>query len=605
MKRRSDRLLRLLIMAWLSALPVLAWPGGRSRPGSIAGQPPIDCALLPRATILPGLILSIVFLLVTTVLAFAHAQARSRSVAPRLLHAAMLVLLVRLAAQLVTGLPVPIALRPDIEMGALLLAGSITGVGALNVFPNAARATGELVIGQPGAGKSKFLELSALQDILAGRGVGVIDPHGDLFHNLTRHLAALLPHMPELAERVIILDPTDHEWTVSLNPLEAVQGVSQERLALFLTDVVAKIWKLDTSSTPRLVWLLTNTFLALADLGLSLLDLRRFLLDPAFREPLLPRLAHDGVRAFFSLEFPQSPAAVQQWATPVLNKLGGLLFDTDIRQILAGRPTFSFREVLDRQLVLLANLSKGTLGEGSSALVGAFIVACLQKAALARADSSEREPFYLYLDEFQNYTTDNIKDILSESRKYGLSLILAHQYLDQLAPDLRSAVLNTIGSLACFRVGYHDASQLAKEIFPAPDYLSWTTREIKLDFLGPVPLPRVETQMKPFGWENLALELANLPPRVFWIRRRGPYVPLRQRTLDVADPQLTDELQGWLSALRTAAGQHYGRPKGEARPSSPSTVSSARPGNGSRPASEHGREGDEEMLREAKRDATE
>src|SRR5207253_475749 len=142
-----------------------------------------------------------------------------------------------------------------------------------------------------------------------------------------------------------------------------------------------------------------------------------------------------------------------------------------------------FRKILDGNRVLLVNLTKGILGEGNSAMLGAFIVAHLQQAALSRADTRKREPFYLYLDEFQNYTTDNIKDILAESRKYGLSLILAHQYLKQLAGDLQAAVLNTAGTLACFRVGYQDASLLAREIFP-PEFLRQPKQTMRFQRLG-------------------------------------------------------------------------------------------------------------------------
>ena len=285
---------------------------------------------------------------------------------------------------------------------------------ALSLFPNSARATGQWVIGQPGVGKSKFMAQAIAQDILAGRGVGMIDPHGDLFVDVTHLLAAVLPSRPELAQRVIVVDPTDPKWTVGLNPLAAVPGLPHERMAQFLTDVVVKIWSIDPASAPRLIRLLMNTLLALMDLDLSLPDLPRFLLDSGFRERMLLALANESVRNYFSFEFPTSPGAAQQWVTPVLNRLGGLLFDPDIRLMLAGRATFDFREVLDRRLVLLVNLPKGTIGEGASALLGAFIVAQLQKAALGRADTDQREPFYLYLDEFQNYTTDNIQDILSE-----------------------------------------------------------------------------------------------------------------------------------------------------------------------------------------------
>jgi len=419
------------------------------------------------------------------------------------------------------------------------------------------RATHTYVIGQPGTGKSRALEAWAMQDIIAGKGVAVIDPHGDLF----RHLVVYLAAMPEIQERVVILDPCDRKWVVGFNPLEAVRGMPQERLALFLTDVMVKIWKLDPTSAPRMMWLLTNTFLALSGLGLTLLDLPRFLLDGAFRDSLLPRLSHEGARAYFSFEFPKGEAAVHQWVTPALNKIAGLIFDPDIKLMLTGRSTLNFREALDRKLVLLVHLPKGIIGEGTSPLLGAFIVAHLQKAALSRADTSKREPYFLYLDEFQNYTTDNIKDILSESRKYGLSLTLAHQYLDQLSPDFKSAVLNTTGTVSCFRVGYQDAYQLAKEIFPSPDFLSVSERKIRLRRFGRLPFVTIEKREESLRWEGLAQVLASLPSRQFWARRRGPHLPVKLRTLAMPDPVFTTELKERVRELRDTSGARYGRLK--------------------------------------------
>jgi len=148
-------------------------------------------------------------------------------------------------------------------------------------------------------GKSKLIESLVLQDIRAGRaGVGMIDIHGDLFRELTWYLAAMVARFPELARRVVIIDPTS-DWTVSFNPLGAIAGVPQERLAMFLTDVVISIWKVDTTQSPRMVWLLMNTLVAMADLGLNLLDLPRWLQDAKWRNNLLPRIHHEAVRNFF------------------------------------------------------------------------------------------------------------------------------------------------------------------------------------------------------------------------------------------------------------------------------------------------------------------
>jgi hypothetical protein len=433
--------------------------------------------------------------------------------------------------------------------------------GAETRLSTAHRATHTYVIGQPGTGKSRALESWALQDIAAGHGVAVIDPHGDLFRNILAHLAM----QPKLWPRVVIIDPCDLRWVVGFNPLSAMKGMSQERVASFLTDIITKIWRLDTTSAPRLVWLLNNTFQALAGLGLTLLDLPRFLLNADYRASLLPRVPSESARTYFEYEYPDKKSLVHQWVTPVLNKLGAVIDDPDMRLMVAGSRPLDFREAMDRKLILLVHLPKGVIGEGTSALLGAFIVANLQKAALARTDAASRPPYYLYLDEFQNYTTDNIQDILSESRKYNLALTLAHQYLDQLPNELRSAVVNTVGTLACFRVGYHDGLQLAKEVFPAPDFLSrntgvWPTRN-----QGHGALFDINHQCAHPGWDGLAQQIAGLRPREFWMRRRGPGAPHKLRTLDVPDVARTGELVAAIKALRDASGQQYGVRKEQAQ----------------------------------------
>ncbi|MDK2981131.1 MAG: hypothetical protein PWQ55_1478 [Chloroflexota bacterium] len=409
------------------------------------------------------------------------------------------------------------------------------------------RATHTYVIGQSGTGKSRALESWILQDIAAGHGVGVIDPHGELYQHLVARLAA----HPKVWPRVILFDPLDADWTVGFNPLERVGGTASERLASTMTDVTLKVWRIDSASAPRMVWLLSNTFLALVELNLTLLDLPRFLLDADYREGLIARITQPAVRQYFENEFPKTERGSLQWVTPVLNKLGNLLFDPDIRLIFGSQNTFDFRRAMDERLIFLAHLPKGILGEGSSALLAAFLVAHIQRSALSRADCQRRPPFYLYLDEFQNYTTGNIIDILSESRKYALSLTLAHQFLDQLPNELCQAVLNTSGTMACFRVGYHDARSLAKEIFPSPDF------QYRVQLRASLSIPYIQQ----IGWEGLALELANLQPRQFWYRRRGPYIPIKQHTYSMPDPVYTRALKDQIKALRDCSGSLYGRRK--------------------------------------------
>ncbi len=428
----------------------------------------------------------------------------------------------------------------------------------------AQRATHTHVIGQPGTGKSRALESWIIQDIAAGRGVGVLDPHGDLYQNLVFIIAEMAVQQPKLAERVILLDPNQPLWTVGFNPLEPIRGISQERLAWFLTDVIIKIWKIDAASAPRMLRLLTYTFLTLSEFRSSLVDLPRFLTDEDWRDNLVARTKHREVVDYFRYEFPTTPAAIQQWITPVLNKIGPLIFDPDVRLMLAAGSTINFRKIIDQKSVLLVNLAKGILGEGSSALLGAFIMAHLQQAALSRADSRQREPFFLYLDEFQSYTTDNIKDILAESRKYGLSLVLAHQYLNQLAEDLRGAVLNTAGTVACFRLGYHDAALLAREIFP-PGVLQRSRFELKFARAGRYRMPYFREKKEELSHEALGAFLTQLRPREFWTKRRGAYEPVKQRTLDMPEPPLSPELFRLRKELVESSGQRYGRLKAQVR----------------------------------------
>ncbi|MDA1330415.1 MAG: hypothetical protein DWG76_05580 [Chloroflexi bacterium] len=426
-------------------------------------------------------------------------------------------------------------------------------------FSATERATHTHVVGQSGTGKSRALESWVMQDAAAGRGVGVIDPHGDLFNNLLSRLAK----QKSVRDRVVIFDPLDPDWVVGLNPLETIQGFSQERIALYLTDVVIKVWKLSPAEMPRMVWLLTNSFLALANLGLTLLDLPRLLVDGDFRAACTPRLTNEAVRRYFEFEYPHTTSGAHQWATPVLNKLGTLLFDPDVRQIFQGKATINFRQMMDEQKILLVNLPKGILGESLSSLLAAFVVAHLQQAALSRSNSTARPPFYLYLDEFQNYTTDNIQDILSESRKYALSLILAHQYMKQLPDQLASAVLDTAGTIVTFRVGFTDAVRLAKEIFPRPDFLQEPGLRLNLrSSLLPFSLTGRTSNER--GWETLTRELASLQNRQFWSRKRGQHSPVKHQSFWIPDPHITSETIKQIQALRDYSGAQFARRKASA-----------------------------------------
>ena len=424
------------------------------------------------------------------------------------------------------------------------------------------RSTHTYVIGQPGSGKSRAIESWVMQDIKAGKAVGVIDPHGDLYNNLLTRLS----DYPLLWKKIVLFDPLDEKWVVGFNPLDAVSNLPIERLAIYMTDIVIKVWKIQPEQAPRMVWLLTNTFLALSSSGSSLLELPRFLTDPEFRMLLMPKISSEAVRNYFLNEYPEKHSNALQWAAPILNKLGNLIFDPQIRTIFTGKSTINFRQIMDSGKILLVNLPKGIIGEELSSLLAAFIVALIQKAALSRASTHNRQSFYLYLDEFQNYTTDNIKDILSESRKYSLSMTLAHQYLDQLSSDLRSAVLNTVGTIVCFRVGYKDATVLVKEIFPSPEYIQSNGQELRLRSVNSILIPMVIPKIQSPSWDMLTSELVNLQMREFWFKKRGLNRPVKQYTFDMPDPILTTDTSRKIQMLKDCSGEKYARLRSGLKP---------------------------------------
>lgn len=423
------------------------------------------------------------------------------------------------------------------------------------------RETATLAIGQPGCGKSRGLESWSWQDIEAGHGVAVLDPAGDLYDHLLRRLA----NRRDLWHRVVLINPCDDEHVVYVNPLAPIAGVHPERIALFMTDIVIKIWKIDPTQAPRMVWVMTYAFLALTALNRPLLDLPKLLLNRKWRDEALKRLPNDlkAVKTFFTMEYPKTLPGARMWSVPILNKIGGLLFDRDVREMLSGTPALDFRRILDNQLIVLARLSKGELGEETANLLGAFIVAQFQKAALSRSSTSisERSQYFLYLDEFQNYTTDNIQDILAESRKYGLTLTLAHQYLAQLSPELKAAVLNTAGTLACFRVGYDDAKELAGHVFPSWEFSNRNEMRLTMQRSGSYPTIRMDEWRATPGSEQLAQQLANQQTRQFWMRRKGPNKPVQLRTMDCYPPEMSPDLEARIRELRALSAAQFGNKK--------------------------------------------
>ena len=317
------------------------------------------------------------------------------------------------------------------------------------------------VIGQTGTGKSTLLQNLVAQDIAAGEGLALIDPHGDL-------VEAVLDLVPQhRIDDVIVLDPSDRAQVVGFNPFYRVPDTEQALVASNVVAAFRHVWA--DSWGPRLEYILFNTVAALLaapdTCRASFLAIPRLLVDPAYRARVVDQVRDPRVRSFFRDEFERWPERqLVEALSPVQNKIGQVVGTPLVRNVLSQwRPSFSLETVLSRRRILLVRVPKGELGADPANLLGSLLVAGILQAAMRRSDPAERVPFHLYIDEFQNFTTDAFAAILSEARKYGLTLTLGHQYFEQLLPSVRAAILGNVGSLVSFRVGAEDAAVLARE----------------------------------------------------------------------------------------------------------------------------------------------
>lgn len=323
------------------------------------------------------------------------------------------------------------------------------------------------IIGQTGAGKSGLLELFALSDVFYNQGYCIIDPHGDFAINNLRFV-------PESRIKdVIYFNPADTAYPVAFNPLELSDPARKPNVCSEVIGVLKRMF--GDSWGPRLEHILRYTLLALLDRPeTTLLDISRMLTDKDFRKETLDYCKDVTVLQFWKHEFGQwNEKQVNESIAPVLNKVGAFTANPIIRNII-GQPKSSFdvRKVMDEGKILVVNLSKGLIGEDNAGILGAFLVTKVQLAAMSRSDIpdvADRRPFYLYVDEFQNFATDSFAVILSEARKYGLNLTVANQYISQMTDSVRDAVFGNVGTTISFRVSADDAPILAKQFEPTFD----------------------------------------------------------------------------------------------------------------------------------------
>lgn len=393
------------------------------------------------------------------------------------------------------------------------------------------------IIGQTGTGKSTLLMNMLASDIRQGEGLALIDPHGDL-------ASAALDLVPEARmEEVVFFNPADIRYPIAFNPLEKVHPDSRYLVVSGLISVCKKLWP--DAWGPRLEHILRYTLLTLMEYpGGTLLDVSKILTDSGFRSEVLEHVRDQQIREFWFSEFNKlpPPSRVSSIA-PVLNKTGQFLASVVIRNIVGqSQNSFDVRKVMDEGKILVVSLSKGKIGEDSCALLGALIVNKIMLAAMSRSDTpeEERRPFHLYVDEVHNFLTPAFAGLLSESRKYGLDLVLAHQYIEQLDKEVRSAVFGNAGTLISFRLGIQDAAVMAKEFFPVFD---------QCDLIG-LSNHHIYLKLMIDGKTSQPFSAITLPPPKAWnpIRREiAEFSRLKYgRPRNEVESQITDARSAWL-----------------------------------------------------------
>jgi Type IV secretion-system coupling protein DNA-binding domain len=321
------------------------------------------------------------------------------------------------------------------------------------------------IVGKSGSGKSTTLFNLAMHDIMAGEGAAVIDPHGDLAD-------AILDAMPAArTQDVCYLNVADTEFPVGFNPLA---GVAAERQALAAAGIVSAFKHLWSDSWgPRLEHFLYNGVAALlTSQRPTLIDLPRIYTDDDFRDRVISRVKDPIITRFWRQEYESYDQRFRaEAAAPILNKVGQIAASPVLRNILGQTsPKFDLAYAMNNRKILIANLAKGQIGEQASNLLGSLLVSHLQLVAMARSELApeKRTPFFVHVDEFQNFSTDSFASLLSEARKFATHFCLANQYLEQIALSVRAAVLGNAGTLIVFRVSSKDAEILAPEFHPLP-----------------------------------------------------------------------------------------------------------------------------------------
>lgn len=367
--------------------------------------------------------------------------------------------------------------------------------GTLFGIKQADRLLHTYIIGKTGTGKTTLLKTKILQDIERGQGLCLLDPHGDL-------VSDIYSRIPEHRMKdVIYMNITDHKQPWAYNPLKKVSYEKRSLVASSIIEVFKKLWS--QAWGVKLEHILRFTLLALLDQpSARMSDISKMLYDKSFRNEVLENVVNDDVKIFWKKEFPRY---MYNDVLPVLNKIGGLLAYPAIKRvIIENKQEISLRRIMDEKKILLVNLSKGAIGEDVAQILGALLLTSISSAAFSRVNVEEEEriPFYVYLDEFQNFSTLSLVNMLSELRKYKVGMIFAHQYLKQLEQEILDAVLGNVGTHISFRIDTMDASIMAKKMYPTfdiEDFVNLPNRHIYLTLMID------GTPSRPFSAETISL----------------------------------------------------------------------------------------------------
>jgi hypothetical protein len=422
------------------------------------------------------------------------------------------------------------------------------------------------IVGTTTKGKSKLMEHCLSQDIFAGRGAGVIDPHGDLADDLIRCLASrrswlgLGRRFTEDAKnlgRIVYIDSARTDYCVGINPLQIYDNSDLYEAAANIIEVFRRIWPVSLNEAPVFFDLMLNTLITLMENKLTLLEAPRLLTDKPYRDELLNQVHNPSVIEFFHSRYDRWGREQALKIESTLNKVSALVTSERLKNILGQKEsTIDFRDILDSQKVLVVNL--GDCGETTGNFLGSIILARLQQAAASRRDIPERDnrkPYHLYVDEFQSFVAQEggaktFSQMLSTSAKFGLHLVLAHQTQSQLDFKTRGAIGN-VGVKVVFGVDREDAEVMAKKMF-APD-LTQVKSEAHTETQHPIFTPLPEQ------WEGRVQELQNLPTRYAYIKSHSRSA-VRFKTDTVPDGSCTEEQ---LERIKVHSLKKYGRPVGE------------------------------------------